>query len=360
MNDDWARSPELPKLAAPFIAALQGKPDFPRRLAEMLMTLSDRMAKADVTTLAAWARTLAPGDGFVWQATSRYIEVQIPSWHWAIARDVRRNDAYDRAIRNCITANSVVLEIGTGTGILAMMAARAGAHHVYTLEIVPAIAAAARANIAANGHADRITVITADAMDVRAGDQLPQRCNVFLHEIISNDLLAEDVLKLSAHARAELLTADAMHLPDEIWAMGQLANFEPKAKHLPIGEQAGFDLSAIDILMPFKSATNGPLKDLYALSEPHELIRFNLTGAKPLPPRDSTLDLTITADGQANHIIQWIGFSFPDGTIFDNPPSIASSWAIRNWRIPELTLKAGETVPVRVRYTDQSLIPSIM
>lgn len=359
MNDDWARSPELPKLAAPFIAALRGKPDFPRRLAEMLMTLSDRLAKSDVTALAAWARTLAPGDGFVWQATSRYIEAQVPTWHWAIARDERRNDAYDRAIRNCIKADSVVLEIGTGTGILAMMAARAGAHHVYTLEIVPAIAEAARANIAANGYGDRITVITADAMDVRVGDQLPQRCNVFLHEIISNDLLAEDVLKLSAHARAELLAADAIYLPDQIWAMGQLADFIPKAKYSPIGEQAGFDLSAIDVLMPFKSAVNGPLKELNTLSQAAELIRFDLTGTQSLPERDVTMQWTATQDGEANHIIQWIGFSFPDGTIFDNPPSVASSWAIRNWRIPEQPLTAGETVPVRVRYTDKSLIPSM-
>ena len=76
-----------------------------------------------------------------------------------MVRDEARNAAYDAALRRAVTPGMRVLEIGTGSGLLAMMAARAGARHVYTCEVVPQIAQAAREIVARNGYAERITVL---------------------------------------------------------------------------------------------------------------------------------------------------------------------------------------------------------
>lgn len=356
MPNPWLKEPAIPPIVAPFVAAIRAKRDFPQRLATLIGSLADRMEKGEAVALSAWARALAPDDGYVRHVTAGIIGRQVPAWHWGIARDERRNLAYDRAIRNSVTSDSVVLEIGTGTGILAMMAARAGARHVYTIEIVPVIADAARANIAANGYADKITVITADAMTVKAGDQLPGRCNLFLHEIIANDLLSEDVLKLTAHARAELLTEEAVHLPNTIWATGQLANLCVKQSRQPLGEQAGFDLSAIDMLIPPAALGKGPLKDFRPLSQPRQLIRFDLSGRTPHPPLDVFCEMQIDQAGLATHIFQWIGFEFPDGTRFENPPTVASSWAVRLWDMAPRQVAVGDTLLLRARHDATTLM----
>ena len=54
--------------------------------------------------------------------------------------DDERNAAYERALARAVTPDSVVFEIGTGSGLVAMMAARAGARLVVTCEAVPVLA----------------------------------------------------------------------------------------------------------------------------------------------------------------------------------------------------------------------------
>jgi ribosomal protein L11 methyltransferase len=51
-----------------------------------------------------------------------------------------------------------VLDLGCGSGILAIGAAKLGAHHVLGLDIDPVAVDVARANIVSNGVADRVTI----------------------------------------------------------------------------------------------------------------------------------------------------------------------------------------------------------
>ncbi len=66
--------------------------------------------------------------------------------------DRERSEAFDRAIRSVVQRNHTVLDAGTGSGLLALFAARAGARRVIALEYDPYIATVARANIRANGY----------------------------------------------------------------------------------------------------------------------------------------------------------------------------------------------------------------
>lgn len=72
--------------------------------------------------------------------------------------DSVRTDAYARALRGAVKADSAVLDIGTGTGLFALLACRFGARHVYAVEPSDAIAIA-RDIARANGYAERITFI---------------------------------------------------------------------------------------------------------------------------------------------------------------------------------------------------------
>ena len=71
-----------------------------------------------------------------------------------------RMDVFARALHHAITPDSVVVDIGTGTGILALLACRFGARRVYAIEPDDAIQVA-REIAAANGYADRIDFIQA-------------------------------------------------------------------------------------------------------------------------------------------------------------------------------------------------------
>ena len=75
----------------------------------------------------------------------------VNDWHYAMINDAPRNHFYQEALRKVITPETVVLEIGAGSGLLSIMAARAGAKKVIAIEGNPEIASLARRTILANG-----------------------------------------------------------------------------------------------------------------------------------------------------------------------------------------------------------------
>ena len=80
--------------------------------------------------------------------------------HEEMLKDTVRTRTYQRAIMDNPEdfKDKIVLDIGAGTGILSMFAARAGAKHVYAIEFAE-IAIFAREIIKKNGLEDKITVI---------------------------------------------------------------------------------------------------------------------------------------------------------------------------------------------------------
>ena len=66
-----------------------------------------------------------------------------------------RMEAYMQALRSAVRPGGVVVDIGTGTGIFALLACRFGARRVYAIEPNDAIQVA-REIARANGYAERI------------------------------------------------------------------------------------------------------------------------------------------------------------------------------------------------------------
>ena len=96
----------------------------------------------------------------LWFATARWLDdhdSDIPFWSvpWAggqaLARYVLDHPEYVR--------NARILDFGSGSGIVAIAAARAGAAHVRAVDIDPIAAVAARLNAEANGVAIEISVV---------------------------------------------------------------------------------------------------------------------------------------------------------------------------------------------------------
>ena len=54
--------------------------------------------------------------------------------HNALLSDQVRTEAYDKAISEVVQSGDIVADIGTGSGILAFLAVRAGAKRVYAIE----------------------------------------------------------------------------------------------------------------------------------------------------------------------------------------------------------------------------------
>lgn len=121
--------------------------------------------------------------------------------------DSPRMDAYVSALRGVINSDSVVLDIGTGTGIFAMLACKMGCRHVFALEPDNAIQIG-RDSAIANGFADRITFIQ------KRSDQitLPEKANVLISDLSGNLPLFQHHIPAIIDARERLLVEGAIQI----------------------------------------------------------------------------------------------------------------------------------------------------
>lgn len=107
--------------------------------------------------------------------------------------DTGRNVYYKRAIEAAVPGK-VVCDIGTGTGLLSILAAKAGAKKVYSVEMDPGRADFAIKVIDKIGLSDKITVINKNfyETDIHA--------DIFVSETIGTPVFNEDIIGISKHA----------------------------------------------------------------------------------------------------------------------------------------------------------------
>ena len=119
-----------------------------------------------------------------------------------------RTDAYAHALRDAVTPDSLVLDIGTGTGLFALLACRFGARHVYAVEPSDAIAVA-RDIARANGYSSRITFIQKRSDRV----QLPAPVDVIVSDIRGILPMCQTSLQSIVDARCRLLAPGGTLIP---------------------------------------------------------------------------------------------------------------------------------------------------
>lgn len=128
--------------------------------------------------------------------------------HRPMAQDAVRNAAYARALARVVTPDSVVLDLGAGTGLLGVIAARLGARRVYLVEPEDIIEVA-RQVAAANGVADRVVCLRGRIEDVG----LPERVDVIVSVMTGNFLVTEDLLGTLVWARDHVLVPGGSLVP---------------------------------------------------------------------------------------------------------------------------------------------------
>jgi SAM-dependent methyltransferase len=122
----------------------------------------------------------------------------------------RRTDAYLDAIQRSapLLAGKAVLDVGYGTGVLAIACVRAGARIVYAVE-ASAVSACARAVVQKLGLEQSVIVMEGRMEDV----ELPEQVDVIVSEWMGCFMLYESMLDSVLRARDRWLVAGGCMLP---------------------------------------------------------------------------------------------------------------------------------------------------
>lgn len=254
----------------------------------------------------------------------------IPAWHLPMMNEWDRNNAYYLGLQSAMTSGKSVLEIGTGSGLLSMMAARLGAGTVVTCEAVSLIAETAQKIIEHNRYQGQIKVLSKPSFDIEPGKDLPEKADILIHEIFSSELLAEHVLPAIEDAKHRLLKPGARILPASASIMIALVGGDDLGKYLYVKDSFGFDLQQFNAITPRKIPLYRDDLNQKLLSDDIEAFRFDFMSESSFPRQEKILEITARDEGLCYGVIQWIRMEFDEGVSFENHPSQKKS--ISNWQ----------------------------
>ncbi len=283
----------------------------------------------------------------------------IPAWHFPMLGDRARNDAYQRAIEKAVEGDSIVLDIGTGSGLLSMMAARAGAKHVIACEMVKPLAEVAERIVASNGYADRITVVAKQSTQLEVGRELPAPASLLISEILDYRLIGEGVLPTLRHANANLVAPDAKVIPAAATVWGVVIEAPRLRSIYPLGEINGFDLSEFEQFRnPLTHQTfDMEHEDHQVLTPPFEVMRVDFR-RPPVAQAPKPMSLETTASGTGHAVAFWFDLHLDDEITLSNRPGDP----LCHWRQGlqflerDLPLTSGQRFELAVGHTDASFI----
>jgi hypothetical protein len=226
-------------------------------------------------------------------------------YHHSMLSDVIRCQAFFSAIERVVQPGDVVLDVGSGTGILGYFAVQQGARRVYAVEADPHVALAARQYVQLNHLEDHIQVVQGLAQDFTP----PEETDVVICEMLHVGLIVEPQVPVLNALRSTLNRTQPNRpyrvIPSEVVNYCQLVN-----------EQSDFYGYRVPMVRFGNTYAADP--SLTVLSELVQYAHVSLS-AMVDPSLDTAVDVPATVAGTVNAIrmltqaVLWIDETQPPG-----------------------------------------------
>jgi predicted O-methyltransferase YrrM len=347
-----ARATDVAKLLQQLLPHVGNKPIPLARLARLLLAMGH---DATARELGANALALAPNSGEVQAISAEIFSHEIASWYFPMVQDHLRHAAMEHALKRAITPASRVLEIGTGTALFAMMAARAGAKEVFTCEKDPVVAATAAEIVAANGLSDRVRVIAKSSTDLEVGIDLTGPADVLIWDTLGSNMIGAGALPILENAKRRLVRSGASVIPARGRIRVALAE-DRKFHRKRMRVVEGFDLTPFNKLASPSYVLDVGDERLVLRSRPKDLFTFDFQSGGPFPEASASLTLR-SSGGVVNGIAQWLRLELDDETSYESQPGRGASSVFNvvfHTLKQPIELKAGTTIVVSATHDRMS------
>ena len=345
----------------PGVCSAGSRADIEGILGQTGLTMASRFRRAATTAMrsaiAFGAARVASSDRLMSLVYDNMNEANfaVLSHHEEMLSDTVRVDAYHRAIHRNVRPGDVVVDLGTGTGLLAFMASRAGAGKVYAVEHSDFIDVAREIG-RLNGFTN-IEFVRANSREFTP----PGPVDVVLHEQMGDELFNENVLENVLDLRDRVLAPGGRILPARFRLFAEPVSFRPEMRvrrfhniELP----DGIDLHAMgasSVLAPYDTDQFGqfwarPGSVASTIGTPDPILEFDLATleAPGALPHHHELQRVATGDAVVDGVCVWFEAIFDDETTLSTSPlGPNTSWGNRVYRL-DREMARGETLALRI------------
>ncbi|MEX0768241.1 MAG: methyltransferase domain-containing protein [Microthrixaceae bacterium] len=277
------------------------------------------------------------------------------SHHEEMLSDTVRVGAYHQAIQRCVQPGDVVLDLGSGTGLLAFMAARAGAAKVYAVEHSEVIELARE--IGRHNGFTNVEFVQANSREFTPREPI----DVLLHEQMGDELFNENMLENVLDLRDRVLVPGGRILPSRFRLFMEPVTVRPemRVRRFPnISLPDGIDLSQVGTSVLMEAYSTERFEQFWArpgsvqtvIGTPAPVLEFDLaTLESPWAlPQQHQLQRTSEVDAIVDGVCVWFEATFEDGTLLSTSPlSSHTSWGNRMFRL-DREIHQGESLDLRI------------
>ncbi|OFZ49051.1 MAG: hypothetical protein A2381_15740 [Bdellovibrionales bacterium RIFOXYB1_FULL_37_110] len=267
---------------------------------------------------------------------------------WMVADKVR-TDAFAKAILEVVRPGDVVIDVGAGTGILSMLAAKAGARRVIGIERSD-MAILAREMVKKNNLQNQVEIFHGDANDL----VLDENADVIISEWLGHMAYVERMFHSVIQVRDKHLKPGGVMLPSSVNVM--LAPIDDGDYYKKEGpgfwEQAkihGLDFSSFtkkELDMGYSNLLHVPSK--FLLSEGKTIHYQKMIDAHPGDEWCmNSVDFVIERDGTLNGLVGWFSTELSSSTILDTSPRMPKThWAQTYFPYVPMKVHKGEMIHI--------------
>ncbi|XP_052209150.1 protein arginine N-methyltransferase 7 [Diospyros lotus] len=241
--------------------------------------------------------------------------------------DSPRNSAFRQAIDKTITKPCHVLDIGAGTGLLSMMAARAmdsvkstsclsSEGMVTACESYLPMVKLMRKVLRLNGMENKVRLINKRSDELEFGADIHSRADILVSEILDSELLGEGLIPTLQNAHDNLLVENPQTVPyratiygqlvesEYLWKLHDLYNNEAKASDnirlVPMGKETILCVKSKQFVMHCSAMKD----EIKLLSEPFKIFEFDFW-RRPESQGKTKVHIKAINDGTVHAVISW-------------------------------------------------------
>ena len=276
--------------------------------------------------------------------------------------DEVRNAAYHRAISKYVKEGDVVVDLGTGTGILSFFAASKHPKKIYAIDHASIIEKA-------RFTAERNQITCIEFINVNSKKfRIPEPADVIIHEQIGQYLFDENMVTNLIDLRERVLKRGGKILPSKFEFFIEPVTLKEEYRIPFLWEQKVHDVR-FDALKDWVKEDVGeshyrrltyPIEVDHFLCNPGKLVSFDLEkDRKGDLPRKVGYRKKVVKDGRLDGFSAYFVAKFDEEITFSNSPlSPRTSWGVPFFRVESKNYRQGDSIEFEITMGDIETVES--
>lgn len=261
----------------------------------------------------------------------------ILQYHQLMLSDGVRNKLLYEAIKTNVSSETSFLDVGAGTGVWAILAAKLGAKRVVAVEIEEALIPIIFRHAQENGVADKIEIIHGNSDDVK----IRGKFDVIVSELFGSNAFGEQTVKSFVSLRNRFLAPNGILIPQKLSMLAVPVRVENSVQNIPAELPISCKfLQSLKINYSY-NITLADRQKIRFLAEPQELFEIDFRAVESAPLMENlSLSWRMNNLSEANAFAVFNYSAFTDELIMDNFSS--QSWGTTIYEFQPFAENTGE------------------